>query len=159
MKRIFLDLDGTIAKFNVRNALERFDKEKGFFANLGAYKGVESINELALQGNVYIISASPNAVADTDKMTWISRYLPNVPSENITLCRLGENKAKIIENKYNIVIDNNCLLLDDYTKNLTEWVACGGVGIKRLTSIADNSRGLWKGLQLKDLTRLAEMLV
>ena len=44
--KLFLDLDGTIAKFNVRNALERFDKEKGFFAKLGAYKGIESINEL-----------------------------------------------------------------------------------------------------------------
>ena len=41
MKRLFIDLDGTIAKFNVKNALERFDKEKGFFANLGAYVGVD----------------------------------------------------------------------------------------------------------------------
>ena len=30
MKKIFLDLDGTLAKFNVRNALQRFDKEVGF---------------------------------------------------------------------------------------------------------------------------------
>ena len=27
MKKIFLDLDGTLANFNVENALERFDKE------------------------------------------------------------------------------------------------------------------------------------
>ena len=32
MIKIFLDLDGTLARFNVRNALERFDKEEGFFA-------------------------------------------------------------------------------------------------------------------------------
>ena len=32
MKKIFLDLDGTLAKFNVRNALQRFATEKGFFA-------------------------------------------------------------------------------------------------------------------------------
>ena len=43
MKKIFLDLDGTLARFNVRNALERFDKEVGFFANLLAYKGIEVI--------------------------------------------------------------------------------------------------------------------
>lgn len=36
MKKIFLDLDGTLAKFNVRNALKRFDNEIGFFAKLGA---------------------------------------------------------------------------------------------------------------------------
>ena len=45
MKKIFLDLDGTLAKFNVRNALKRFDNEKGFFAKLGAYKNIEKIKE------------------------------------------------------------------------------------------------------------------
>ena len=108
MKRLFIDLDGTIAKFNVRNALERFDKEKGFFAKLGAYVGVEVINELALTNQVFVISASPNDQADSDKLLWLSRYLPNISQENITLCRLGENKAKIIEDKYNINIDSNC---------------------------------------------------
>lgn len=155
MKRIFLDLDGTLAKFNVRNALERFDKEIGFFANLGAYKGIESINELAKSGVIYIISASPNTQADNDKMIWISKYLPNVPQENITMCRLGENKAKIIESKYSMSITQECYLLDDYTKNLQEWAANGGTGIKRLTSVADNSTGKWKGLCVKDLTQLA----
>lgn len=159
MIKLFIDLDGTVAKFNVRNALERFDKEIGFFANLGAYKGIEAINEMALLKNVYVISASPNNQADIDKMIWLNKYLPNIPKENITLCRLGENKAKIIENKYNLIIDSNCYLLDDYSKNLFEWVANGGTGIKRLTSVADNSRGLWKGLIIKDLNKIAEILI
>lgn len=30
MKKIFLDLDGTLVKFNVRNALNRFQTEKVF---------------------------------------------------------------------------------------------------------------------------------
>lgn len=158
MKKIFLDLDGTVAKFNVRNALERFDNEIGFFAKLGAYKGIESVNELAKSGIVYIISASPNTQADNDKMIWINKYLPNVPLENITMCRVGENKAKIIESKYSMSISQECYLLDDYTKNLQEWVANGGTGIKRLTSVADNSTGKWQGLTLKDLTQLAAMV-
>lgn len=158
MKKIFLDLDGTVAKFNVRNALKRFDNEIGFFANLGAYKGIESVNELAKSGIVYIISASPNTQADNDKMIWINKYLPNVPLENITMCRVGENKAKTIENKYSMSISQECYLLDDYTKNLQEWVANGGTGIKRLTSVADNSTGKWQGLTLKDLTQLAAMV-
>lgn len=158
MKRIFLDLDGTIAKFNVRNALERFDKEKGFFANLGAYKGVECVNQLALTNEVYIISASPNEQADEDKMVWISKHLNNIKQENITICRIGENKANVIQKKYNIVINENCLLLDDYTKNLVEWETFGGKGIKRITKVADNSTKKWQGLELKDLTRIAEIL-
>lgn len=158
MKRLFLDLDGTLAKFNVRNALERFDKEKGFFSKLNAYVGIEVINELAKQGNLFIVSASPNEQADKDKMIWIDKYLSNVPRENITLCRIGENKAKIIEQKYSITIDKTCLLLDDYTKNLNDWENFGGLGIKRLTTVADNSRGLWKGLCVKHLKEVAEML-
>ena len=154
MKKIFLDLDGTLAKFNVPNALKRFEIEKGFFARLGAYKNIDKINEMAKTGNVYIISASPNIYADLDKMTWIKKYLPNVKRENIIFCRLGINKAKYIEHKLNIKIDKECYLLDDYTKNLNEWESAGGTGIKRITSVADNSRGLWKGLQIKELAQL-----
>lgn len=156
--RLFLDLDGTLAKFNVPNALKRFETERGFFARLGAYKNIEVVNEIAKAGNVYVISASPNMYADTDKMTWIKKHLPNVKRENVIFCRLGVNKAKYIECKLKIKIDNTCYLLDDYTKNLTEWETVGGVGIKRLTTVSDNSRKLWQGLTLKDLKELATIV-
>lgn len=157
MIRIFLDLDGTLARFNVRNALERFDKEEGFFARLKAYKNIEIVNELAKTNQLYIISASPNEQADKDKMIWIEKYLPNIKIENITICRLGQNKAQIIQDKYNITIDKECYLLDDYTKNLNEWEQYNGSGIKRLTAVSDNSRKLWKGLTLKDLIELQQL--
>lgn len=155
MKKIFLDLDGTLAKFNVKNALARFTVEKGFFERLGAYKGIETINEMAKAGNMYIISASPNVQADNDKMKWIAKYLFNIPLENIVICRVGENKAEIIKSQLNIMIDKTTVLLDDYTKNLVEWESAGGVGIKRLTSVADNSTGKWKGLAIRQLKELA----
>ena len=153
MQKIFLDLDGTLARFNVRNALQRFATEKGFFANLKAYKNIEDINEMAKNGNVYIISASPNEQADQDKLQWVDKYLYNIPKQNIVLCRIGENKAQVIKTKIGIDIANTCLL-DDYTKNLVEWENAGGVGIKRLTSVADNSTGKWKGLSIRNLNEL-----
>lgn len=156
--KIFLDMDGTLARFNVPNALERFEKEKGFFANLLAYKGIENINEMVKQGNVYIISASPNMYADMDKRTWLKRHIPNLKNENIIFCRLGQNKAKVIEDKLKIKIDKTCFLLDDYTKNLIEWENVGGVGIKRITKCADNSTKKWKGLELKDLNKLGNVV-
>lgn len=158
MNKIFLDLDGTLARFNVRNALERFDKEEGFFARLKAYKDIEIVNELAKTNNLFIISASPNEQADKDKMTWLTKYLPNINVENITICRIGENKAKIIQDKYNITINEQCYLLDDYTKNLNEWESVGGIGIKRLTSVSDNSTKKWKGLELKQLKELINFI-
>ena len=74
MKKIFLDLDGTLVRFNVRNALNRFETEKGFFANLLAYKGIENINEMAKNGNDYIISARTNIQANIDKITKNEKY-------------------------------------------------------------------------------------
>ena len=154
MKKIFLDLDGTLARFNVRNALERFATEKGFFAKLRAYKNIEEINEMAKSGNIYIISASPNKQADVDKVQWITKYLPNINLlTNVFICRVGEDKAKFLKSK-GITINKTTVLLDDYTKNLTEWENAGGVGIKRLTKVADNSRGLWKGLAIRNLNQL-----
>lgn len=154
MTKIFLDLDGTLARFNVKNALERFAVEKGFFEKLLAYKNIEEINELAKNGNVYIISASPNSFADFDKRKWVAKYLPNIAKENVILCRLGINKAEHIEKVLDIKIDKTCILLDDYTKNLTEWESAGGVGIKRLTKVADNSTGKWQGLAIRNLNQL-----
>lgn len=157
--KLFLDLDGTLARFNVRNALKRFDKEKGFFANLKAYKYIEVVNTLALTNDIYIISASPNEQADNDKIVWLKKYLSNIKDSNITLCRIGDNKGSIIKTKYQMTIDNNCYLLDDYTKNLTEWENLGGTGIKRLTSVADNSRKLWQGLEIKSLLELNKLFI
>lgn len=155
MKKIFLDLDGTLAKFNVPNALKRFEIEKGFFARLGAYKGIEHINELAKnKEQIYILSASPNMYADLDKKNWLRRYLPNLQESQIIICRNGENKAKVIERKFNTKITKDFFLLDDYTKNLTDWENAGGTGIKRITTVSDNSTGKWKGLILKQLEEL-----
>lgn len=158
MNKIFLDLDGTLARFNVPNALERFDKEEGFFAKLKAYKGIEVVNELAKTNKLFIISASPNEQADKDKMIWIEKFLPNINVDNITICRIGENKAQIIQNKYNITINEQCYLLDDYTKNLNEWENFGGKGIKRITKVADNSTKKWQGLEIKKLVELVNFV-
>ncbi len=161
MLKLFLDLDGTLAKFNSKkNALKRFDNEKGFFSSLKPYKNIEIINELATCGNVevYVISATPNEQADQDKMVWINTYLKDIKQENICFCRLNENKAKVIKDKLNIEIDKECILLDDYTKNLIEWKNLNGIGIKRLTSKADNSRKIWKDYSIKNLNQLPQVL-
>ena len=162
MIKLFLDLDGTLAKFNSkRNALQRFDNEKGFFATLKPYKYIETINELANSGlvEVYVISATPNCQADKDKLIWIKKYLNQIKENNICFCRLNENKAKVIKDKLNITIDKECYLLDDYTKNLIEWKNLNGIGIKRLTSLANNKSKKWKGFALRDLRDLWKIVL
>lgn len=98
MINLFLDLDGTLAKFNSkRNALKRFDNEIGFFANLKPYKYIEFVNELANNKNVnvYVISATPNDQADQDKLIWIDKYLNNIPKANICFLELEKTKQKL----------------------------------------------------------------
>ena len=155
---LFLDMDGTIAKFNSKkNALERFDKEKGFFSSLKPFKYIEIINQQIKENNninVFIISASPNEEADKDKQQWLSHYLPNLSTKNICFCRLGENKAIAIKQQLNITIDEHCYLLDDYTNNLIEWQKSNGIGIKRITSLANNKSKRWQGLTVRDLRQL-----
>ena len=91
-------------------------------------------------------------------MQWVQKYIPNIQYNNIVICRIGENKANAIKRKLGISIDNECYLLDDYTKNLVEWEQAGGKGIKRLTSVADNSTKKWQGLELAKLELLEEIL-
>ena len=91
-------------------------------------------------------------------IVYLKKYIPDLKNENILLCRNGQNKAKFIENKLEIRIDKNCFLLDDYTKNLNEWESFGGKGIKRLTTVSDNSTKKWKGLTLKDLQELINII-
>ena len=161
MIKLFLDLDGTLAKFNSKkNALERFKTEKGFFASLKPFKHIEFVNDLTNNTNVelFIISATPNEQADIDKMAWINTYLPNIKKSNVCFCRIGENKAIKIKEQLNIDIDKSCLLLDDYTNNLVEWTKANGIGIKRLTSLANNSSKKWKGFAIKDLRQLQKVI-
>ena len=83
------------------------------------------------------------------------KYIKDISKK--ILCK-KDKKAEIIKQKYNCQIDSSCYLLDDYTKNLREWERAGGIGIKRITSVADNSRGLWKGLMIKNLVELAGVI-
>ncbi len=156
--KIFLDLDGTLAKFNEEvNALERFEKEKGFFANLEAFENIEVINDMVDKTEVYIISASPNQQADNDKIKWINKYLERVHKDKILLCRLGVNKAEFIKEKIGVTIDSSCMLLDDYGHNLIQWEQAGGIAVKRLNKEADNSRKLIQR-EIRDLQELLKMI-
>ena len=73
---VYCDMDGVIADFEgQKNALERFQTEKGFF------KQLTPINKEGFQAllnnpyiNLYILSASPNKQADRDKIEWLKYH-------------------------------------------------------------------------------------
>ena len=138
VSKVFCDMDGVLADFEGQaRAIDRFDKEEGFFSNLTPfYNNLHAINILLNYGaDIYILTASPNKQADLDKLEWIEKYMPEFPKDHIIICRTGESKAKQIGSHI-----KGALLLDDYSGNLIDWKEKGGVAVKVLNKY-DNPVG------------------
>ena len=126
-KDIYCDSDGVLFDFEGQvKAIDRFDKEVGFFENLEPFEqNILAIKILISKGaNVHILSASPNDQADSDKLKAYAEHLPELSREQIILCRLGEDKSKFVKDI------KNSILFDDYSVNLIKWQASGGLVVK-----------------------------
>lgn len=173
--RIFVDMDGTIARFHDENLyLERMF-EKGFFSGLkpfdNAVEAIKHIIDNHPNADVYVLSVAittPYCLAE--KNAWLDKYLPNIDKEHRifvenlstakSLCVPGSYMYKDDNGKYHNKIFKNDILIDDYNKNLEEWERDGGTAIKAKNNI--NHKGLhgelWKG-DLIDITDTAESIV
>ena len=173
--RIFVDMDGTLARFHDEQLyLERMC-EKGFFAGLkpfdNAVEAIKHIIDNRPNVDVYVLSAAittPYCLAE--KNAWLDKYLPNIDKEHRifvenlstakSLCVPGSYMYKDDNGKYHNKIFKNDILIDDYNKNLEEWGRDGGTAIKAKNNI--NHKGLhgelWKG-DLIDITDTAESIV
>lgn len=125
-KFIYCDMDGVIADFYSADGWRnRFETEKGFFANLqpiqGHLDGIKALIELGY--SVRILSASPNKQADKDKRRRIKKYLPELPMRRVIIMRNGQNKSDFAKTKKGI-------LLDDYGVNCKQWADGGRTAIK-----------------------------
>ena len=132
MKRltIYCDMDGVLADFNAENnAVERFKKEKGFFKKLQPIienlEGLILLYELGY--NIKILTTSPHNRADRDKKIWLNKYLNFISKENIIFARPDKPKIDYVENK------DFAILIDDYSKNINEWMEGGGLHAIKIT--------------------------
>ena len=147
-KRLFLDMDGTLARFHdVDKTYIEAMWEQGFYVKLKPFENmIAAVKAFVRQHpevDVYILSA----VLDTDppfvaaeKNAWIDKYLPEIPLERRIFTRAGHNKADYIGG-----IGPGDYLLDDYNKNLHEFKAAGANAIKFRNDINHQGKGAYGG--------------
>lgn len=146
-KRLFVDMDGTLAVFQKLDTLEAL-YEQGYFLSLPPIDNVLNAVKNIIANNpeidVHILSAvlSDSKFALEEKNEWLDRHLPELPKENRIFTVCGEDKKEAIIGG----VTENDYLLDDYTKNLTLW-SPPGQGIKLLNGI-NHTKGTWRGDKL-----------
>lgn len=144
--KIYIDMDGTIARFHDENLyLERMF-EKGFFSDLKPFENAVSAVEHLVNDStaeIFILSATINSCSLEEKQKWLDRYLPNIDKEHRIFTSLDMSKPKAIGHQ----LTDKDILIDDYNKNLLEWQKAGGTSIKAKNNI--NHKGLhgelWNG--------------
>lgn len=147
-KRLFVDLDGTLATWNTTAYFEML-LEEGYFRDLAPYSVVvNAIREIALTRSdieVYINSAylTESDYALSEKDAWVDRYLREIPHERRIFTPSGTKKSDAVR-RFTGSFTHNDFLLDDYSVNLHSWVADGGQAIKLLNGI-NGTNGSWKG--------------
>ncbi len=154
-KRLFVDMDGTLAEWQHTPRLETL-YERGYFANLRPQEEVvKAVRQLIRQPEpeVYILSAvlSDSSYARREKTEWLQRYLPELPPRYILFPPCGTCKAEFVPDG----VQPGDMLLDDYTQNLQEWP---GIGIKLLNG-CNNTRQSWKGSRISAFASAQEILI
>lgn len=148
--RIFVDMDGTLAKWNNVEFEQLF--EEGYYRNLEPNQELlDEVNSLIRQGeDVYILSAylTESNYAKSEKQEWVKQYLPELKEDKQIFVPYGTNKAEYLKEHYS-PITNQDYLVDDYTQNLLEWKEYGGIGVKYLNGI-NHTRGTWNGLMINE---------
>lgn len=149
--RIFVDMDGTLAKWN-NVELEQL-LEKGYYRNLKPNQDLlDDVNELINQGeDIYILSCylTESKYALEEKKEWCREYLPELREDKYVFVPCGESKAKFFNERGLSPITNTDYLIDDYTENLFEWKKFGGIGVKYLNGI-NHTKGTWTGLRINE---------
>lgn len=148
MKRLFIDMDGTLARFREADTLEIL-YEKGYFASLEPQKNVIDAVKVLMKNerdmDIYILSAylTDSKYALEEKNEWLDKYLPDIRADKRIFLPCGENKKDYVPSG----LSKKDYLLDDYTKNLLNWDPPGN-GIKLINDINGRS-GVWKKKAVK----------
>ena len=145
-KRLFIDLDGTLAVYK-KTATEDELYREGYFYNLPAQQNlIEAVKSLIRECSewleIYILGCflPESAYALEEKANWCQEKLPEIPMSNYIFVPCGKCKEAYVPG----TVRKDDVLLDDYTANLLAW---SGKGVKCLNGI-NHTRKTWKGKKI-----------
>ena len=145
--RLFVDIDGTLAKFIPVDSIEEL-YEPGYFRKLEPIENVINAIKLHIKNHpnmeVYVLSSvlSDRPYAAKEKNEWLDEYLPEIDREHRLYPPCGESKTLMVPGG----VTKRDFLLDDYSKNLHEWEK-EGTAIKLKNGINGN-KGTWVGSEV-----------
>jgi len=125
---IYLDIDGV-----QYDLYERFTGDRSFFYQEGVYLSERTIgdpnsaiSELKEAGyTIRLLSSMVNSpYCENEKRAWIHRELTNIDDDEIILVPEGSSKYDYV------LVNENTLLVDDYSGNLRGWQELKGRCIK-----------------------------
>lgn len=147
MKKLYIDMDGTLANFYEDCLCLEKMWEEGFFRNLKPYPNIVESVKLFKEKHPEVEIFIASSVIDTkycakEKSEWLDKYLPEIDLNHRFFPGVGISKATVVAN-----INKDVYLLDDYNIGLKMFEDDGGQGIKFKNNI--NHKGkvgqLWDG--------------
>ena len=152
-KRLFIDMDGTLAEFHPVDTMETL-YEQGYFAQLAPHENVVNGIKTFMRENpdaeVFILSSvlTDSPYAQAEKNAWLDRYLPEIGMDNRIFVPCGSAKNEFVPGG----VRENDALLDDYSKNLHEWP---GKALKLMNGI-NGTKGSFQGEKISAEMPVAE---
>lgn len=143
VKRLFVDMDGTLARFHDEvHYLERMFEE-GFFRDLVPFYEMVDGLKLFMQQHpdveVFVLSSKVDGeppYCEKEKNEWLDKYLPEIDKAHRLFPRVGMPKASVVPGG----VTKNDYLLDDYNRGLEAFTLAGGNAVKCHNNI--NQMGL-----------------
>lgn len=163
--RLFVDMDGTLAEWKkltlsfseseeatpemIQKKIYEILNEPEYYYRLQPHNQViEAIREIVSNPEVEVFILScvlPDGEQNTpqkDKDAWLDKFLPEIDKAHRIFVPDGENKTSFVPGR----VRKTDFLLDDYTKNLTDWEVYG-TGIKLLNNV-NSSKNTWQGSRI-----------